>query len=110
MEAPIRQALIRGLFMLLFWLILQLTLILLSLAVLVLAVFYMLDCIPERLARFSLVLKAYIVQIFHFLIFASDEKPFPVSDWPPVDEALSSTMSGRRYGSNQDNLPDSDGE
>ncbi len=44
----------------------------------------------EPVWEFTFTLNAYMLQIFDFLTFRSEEKPFPFSDWPakrhqPID-------------------------
>ena len=43
------------------------------------------DAPNARLCSFARSLGSYIRQIAHFLAFASDELPFPFSDWPPAE-------------------------
>ncbi len=41
----------------------------------------------EYLRNFGLTLSQYVFQVFKFLTYNTEEKPFPFSDWPTVEEA-----------------------
>jgi len=43
------------------------------------------DAPNDRLASFGLSLGHYLRQLAHFLTFASEDVPFPFSDWPGAD-------------------------
>lgn len=45
----------------------------------------LLDARNDRLAAFGLSLGRYLQQIASFLVFASEEMPFPFSDWPSAE-------------------------
>ncbi len=41
----------------------------------------------EYLRNFGLTLSRYVFQVFKFLTYNSEEKPFPFSDWPTAEVA-----------------------
>lgn len=41
----------------------------------------------EYLRNFGLTLSQYVFQVFKFLTYNTEEKPFPFSDWPAVETA-----------------------
>lgn len=41
----------------------------------------------HNLRRFGILCGVFMHQIIHFLVYGSDEKPFPFSDFPDVDHA-----------------------
>ncbi len=45
----------------------------------------------DRVLAFGAQLSSYAYQIFRFLTFNSEEKPFPLGDWPSDDELLAVT-------------------
>ncbi len=58
----------------------------LSIALIVQWVLVLLSGEPnERLRVFTKSLNRYGYQIMEFISFNSDEKPFPLSDWPEID-------------------------
>ncbi|MBF2754144.1 MAG: DUF4389 domain-containing protein [Gammaproteobacteria bacterium AqS3] len=73
---------LRGVLMLLFWLILQIALMVLGLIIFIQFVYFIISEPPGWLRRLSASCTTYIWQILRFLGFASDYRPFPFSDWP----------------------------
>ncbi len=43
--------------------------------------------VNRRLLQFSEGLSRYIYQILQYITFASEQRPFPLSDWPESEEA-----------------------
>lgn len=41
----------------------------------------------EYLRNFGMTLSQYVFQVFKFLTYNTEEKPFPFSDWPTVEAA-----------------------
>ena len=81
-----RHIWIRGLFMLLMALVFHLSGTLLFIVAIIQFVLTLLNGMPNaRLLSFGRHLGSYIRQIVSFLTFASDEIPFPFSDWPSAD-------------------------
>lgn len=81
-----RHIWIRGLFMLLMALVFHLSGTLLFIVAIMQFVLTLLNGMPNaRLLSFGRHLGTYIRQIVGFLTFASDEIPFPFSDWPSAD-------------------------
>ncbi|MBI5751557.1 MAG: DUF4389 domain-containing protein [Hydrogenophilales bacterium] len=73
----------RGLFMLLMGFAYQVTGTLLFVVTIIQFVMMLLNDAPNaRLLAFGRGLGRYLQQIANFLAFASEEKPFPFSDWP----------------------------
>ncbi|RRJ85476.1 DUF4389 domain-containing protein [Aestuariirhabdus litorea] len=69
--------------MLLFWLVMQLTRLVVGVVVLSQVVFVLMTGSPnDNLLDFSRSLNRYIFQILQFLTYHSEQKPFPFSDWP----------------------------
>ena len=78
-----RNLLVRLLYMLLMAFILQFCGTLLFILAIVQFVIVVIDELPNvRLATFGRHLGSYVKQIVEFLTFASEEVPFPFSDWP----------------------------
>ncbi|MDE2617341.1 MAG: DUF4389 domain-containing protein [Burkholderiales bacterium] len=86
-DTPEKRSLwVRVLLMLLTGLALHLALTVLgALALVQLLLSIVTDGPNERLQRFGHSLGQYLRQITDFLSFASDEAPFPFSDWPNGD-------------------------
>ncbi|HEX2529869.1 MAG TPA: DUF4389 domain-containing protein [Burkholderiaceae bacterium] len=81
-----RNIWLRGLIMILMALILELCGTLLCIIAVLQFVIALLNHKPNaRLMSFGRSLGRYIQQIAGFLTFASDEEPFPFSDWPSAD-------------------------
>ena len=47
----------------------------------------------DKVLAFGAQLSNYAYQIFRYLTFNSEEKPFPLGDWPTDDELLASTAA-----------------
>lgn len=78
-----RNIWLRGLWMLLMLLVLHVCGTVLLVVALIQFVVVLLHGTPnERLAMFGRNLGSYFRQIVHFLAFATEEIPFPFSDWP----------------------------
>lgn len=77
----------RGLFMLLFGIIYSVAEIVL-LAVVVIQFFFVLINNEKnaRLLQFGKEISVFVYQVFLFLTFNSEEKPFPFADWPKEEE------------------------
>ncbi len=80
---PVKDRLIKGLFVLLFLLAFGVCRFLLYIIVLVQFLFDLISGEPNtRLCQFSAELKDYFSEIIAFVTYQSDTKPFPFSDWP----------------------------
>ena len=78
-----RQTWLRGLFMLLFAVISRVAeLVLLTVAVLQFLWALATGQSNARLCAFGESLSRYLYQVFRFLTFDTEDKPFPFSDWP----------------------------
>jgi len=84
----------RALFMILFGIIYSVAEVVLV-AVIVIQFFFVLFTSEknERLLRFGKELSTFIYQVFLFLTFNTEEKPFPFTDWPKEGEATEVTSS-----------------
>ena len=81
-----RDTLLRGLFMLLMAFFYQLAGTLLFFIAIIQFVIALINRTPNaRLVSFGRSLGSYIKQIVSYLTFASDDRPFPFSDWPTGD-------------------------
>jgi hypothetical protein len=75
----------RGLFMLLILLAIHVCGTVLFIVTLIQFVVMLLGETPNaRLVAFGRSLGSYLKQCTHYLTYASEKKPFPFSDWPPV--------------------------
>jgi len=78
-----RNIWVRGLFMLLMGLAYQVTGTLLCIVTVIQFVISLLNDAPNaRLVSFGRSLGRYLQQIAYFLTFASEDTPFPFSEWP----------------------------
>lgn len=78
-----RNIWIRGLFMLLMAFALQVSGTVICIVTVIQFVMVLLGGTPnERLLAFGRSLGSYVQQIVNFLTFATEELPFPFSDWP----------------------------
>ncbi len=78
-----RNTWIRGLYMLLMALVFHVTVTVMFVIAVIQFILAMLSDAPnERLMAFGRNLGIYLRQIASFLTFASEELPFPFSDWP----------------------------
>lgn len=78
-----RNILVRGLFMLLMGFALQVSGTVICIVTLIQFVITLLSSTPNsRLVSFGRSLGRYLQQIVYFLTFATEEIPFPFSDWP----------------------------
>lgn len=76
----------RGLFMLLMAIVYQLCGTLLFIVAIIQFVLVLLNDVPNaRLLAFGRSLGSYLKQIANYLVFASDDVPFPFSDWPSAE-------------------------
>ena len=74
---------LRGLYMLLMMLVLHIFgTVLVVVAIIQFVIVLMNESPNERLVTFGRNLGIYLRQIAHFLTFASEEVPFPFSEWP----------------------------
>ena len=74
---------LRGLYMLLMMLVLHVFgTVLVVVAIIQFVIVLMNESPNERLVTFGRNLGIYLRQIAHFLTFASEEVPFPFSEWP----------------------------
>jgi len=81
-----RSIWLRGLFMLLMALVYQLCGTLLFIIAVIQFVIALVNDVPNaRLVSFGRGLALYIRQIANYLVFATDEIPFPFSDWPAAE-------------------------
>jgi hypothetical protein len=78
-----RNIWLRGLFMLLLGIAFQLCRTVLCVVTVIQFVIVLLNDAPNpRLASFGSSMGSYLRQIVSFLTFATEEKPFPFSEWP----------------------------
>lgn len=81
-----RNIWIRGLFMLLMAFAFQVSGTVICIVTVIQFVLVLLNDAPnERLVSFGRSLGRYLQQIVNFLTFATEEIPFPFSDWPTGD-------------------------
>lgn len=81
-----RTLLMRALFMLLMMLAYQVSVTLLFIVAVIQFLIVLLNNAPNlRLMRFGRSVGAYLDQVVQFLTFATEEAPFPLSDWPAGD-------------------------
>lgn len=73
---------IRGFFMLLMAMVYQLAGTVMFIVAIIQFVLAMLDTPNDRLITFGRSLGRYLQQTVNFLTFATEEMPFPFSDWP----------------------------
>ncbi|MDR1057038.1 MAG: DUF4389 domain-containing protein [Coxiellaceae bacterium] len=74
---------VRGLLMLLFVIVKHITSILINLIALFQFVTVLLTDKPNiKLLEFSKNLNSYLLQVISFLVFNSETKPFPFTNWP----------------------------
>lgn len=77
------ELVLRVLWMLLFFMVWQLTVLLLGLVVLVQLVFRLFYAAPHPgLAKFGDSLSQYMSQMGRFAVFSTEDKPWPIADWP----------------------------
>ena len=82
---------IRILYLILFYLIYRVTDLVLLLVMLVQTILNIFSGEPSASIKlFGKSLGVYLLQISEFLSYASDEKPFPFSDWPQAEEKAAS--------------------
>jgi len=80
---PVKDRLVKGLFVLLFMFAFGVCRFLLFFIVLVQFLFDLISGEPNnRLCQFSSEFKDYIAEVVAFVTYQSDTKPFPFSDWP----------------------------
>ena len=80
---PVKDRLIKGLFVFLFLFAFGVCRFLLHIIALVQFLFDLISGKPNnRLFQFSSELKDYIAEVVVFVTYQSDTKPFPFSDWP----------------------------
>ncbi|MCZ2720434.1 DUF4389 domain-containing protein [Marinomonas sp. 15G1-11] len=78
---------IRLIFMLVYWVILNVSLSIFGFLVLVMTIIrFGSQHKPEGMIQFQFNLTEFITQILSFLIFKTDNKPFPFSPWPKVKD------------------------
>lgn len=77
---------LRILFMAMFWIVLRLGVWLTGLMALLQWIMGWFEDEPnQRLRGFGLSLSTYLRQILDYLLFNSDQKPFPFDDWPRAE-------------------------
>ena len=82
-ETSKRKIWIRGIFMLLMALAFQLSATVLCFVTVIQFVLVLMNDTPnDRLVAFGRNLARYLQQIVNFLTFATEDIPFPFSDWP----------------------------
>jgi Domain of unknown function (DUF4389) len=92
-----RKAWLRGLYMLFMLLALHVCEILLVIFAVIQFVITLMNGAPnERLVAFGDKLGIYLRQIAHFLTYASEEVPFPFSEWPEQEKAVKPKRPGSR--------------
>ncbi|HIF19945.1 MAG TPA: DUF4389 domain-containing protein [Gammaproteobacteria bacterium] len=80
---PMRDRLIRVLYVILFTIIFSVCRFVLGCIILIQICFDLIEGKPNhRLKQFSLEFKDYIAEIIAFLTYQTEIKPFPFSDWP----------------------------
>ena len=73
----------RVLYMVLFFLFSKIAIFIMGLIILFQGIFFLLTAKPnEKVKVFSLELNDYIKELFAYMIFDIDKKPFPFTDWP----------------------------
>ena len=78
-----RQTFIRGLYMILFWLILIFAVYIFGIVVIVQFFFVLLTQTPNpQLLQLSRLLSAYMQQLLLFLTFNRESLPYPFGQWP----------------------------
>lgn len=83
----------RFLYMVLFAIVLCITKILLLAVVLLQVILTLITRLQnERASKFGGELGLYACQIYHFLTYYSESRPFPFSDWPSVDKTEESPV------------------
>ena len=81
-----RKIWVRGFFMLLMALVYQVTGTVMFIVTIIQFVLALLSDEPnDRLVSFGRSLGKYLQQLAHFLTFASEQVPFPFSEWPSGD-------------------------
>ena len=81
-----RQTWLRGLYMLLFFVLYHVVEVVLGAVVLLQFLFTLVTGETNaRLLQFGQSLSRYVYQILHFLTFNREEMPFPFNDWPAAD-------------------------
>lgn len=94
-DVPMQERLIRGLFMLLFAIAFNIVeVVLLAVAVLQFLIVISTGTANDRLRLFGASLSAYAFQIFRFLTYNSERRPWPFSDWPPPSAPPSQDHGG----------------
>jgi len=85
-ETGKRKIWVRGFFMLLMALVYQVTGTVMFIVTIIQFVLALLSDEPnDRLVSFGRSLGKYLQQLAHFLTFASEQVPFPFSEWPSGD-------------------------
>lgn len=83
----LRERLIRGLFMLLFFAAYNVAEIVLAAVMVVQFLIVLINgTVNERLQLFGASLSVYVYQIFRLLTYNTESRPWPLSDWPPPSE------------------------
>ncbi len=87
-------------YLILFYLIYRITDLVLLLILLVQTILNIFSGEPsDSIKLFGKSLGLYLQQISEFLSYASDEKPYPFSDWPPVEGTINSVDADQAGGS-----------
>jgi len=82
-----QEAWTRGLFMLMFFILLQLAKIVAGMVVVLQFLFTIFtNQSNDNLLHFGGSLSRYIYQIWRFLTYNTETQPFPFAPWPPADE------------------------
>lgn len=92
-QTKLENKLLRLVFMVLFAVVYKVLDVVLMLVVMVQYLFHLLtDKDNETLRQLGDGLSCYYYQIFQYLTYNSEEKPFPFSDWPTSSEELLKTI------------------
>lgn len=77
---------LRILYMAIFYLVIQIAIMLIIVLAVAQALFALVTGEPNRnLRQFSSSLNQYFFQVIHFMTFNSDLKPYPFTDWPKAE-------------------------
>ncbi len=91
-----QEAWTRGLFMVMFFILLQLAKIVAGMVVVLQFLFTIFtNQTNDNLLNFGASLSRYIYQAWRFLTYSSETQPFPFTPWPAADEAGPDEMADR---------------
>ncbi len=90
-----QEAWIRGLFMMMFFILLQMAKIVAGMVVVLQFLFTIFtNQANDNLLSFGGSLSRYIYQTWRFLTYNTETQPFPFAPWPPADETGSDETAG----------------